>query len=85
MTDAKQYLKKLTNFELMTLKNEMSQMTIPEDTLLRRVINDIFGQVTILTLQILELIWPLLEVITERFVAYSQHIDSQLKAEFIKD
>jgi len=66
MTNAKDVISKLTNDELLILVEEFKQITIPEESLTRKVVLEVFGKIDILVLQMNQLIWPILEVVTER-------------------
>ena len=67
-------LKNLSDDKLLVLVEEIKNPVFPEDALIRKVILDAFGEINILALQINELLWPLLEVISERFKCDSPHI-----------
>lgn len=68
---AKEYFENMSDAELIAIKHEMEKSSFTEDSIIHKVIIDIFGKEDILVLQINQLLWPLLQVITDRLIAYS--------------
>ena len=66
----KENLESLSDKELLQLINEIKLTVIPENALVRKILLDSFGEINILVLQIQQLLWPLLEIISERLNAY---------------
>ncbi len=74
--DAKKYLEKLRDKDLRIICEEMQQPTYPDDSLVRKVIQDVYGkQEPIFVLQLQNLMWPLLQVTMERMIAYSPCVE----------
>lgn len=67
-------LQKLSDEQLMSLVEDFKKPSIPEDSLVREIVKEHFGEINILVLQMNQLLWPLIEVISERFKSYSPHI-----------
>lgn len=66
-----EYVQSLSDAEIIELVEDMKLSHIPHDSIVRRTVRNIFGQEDILILQMNQLIWPLLEVATERMQCYS--------------
>jgi hypothetical protein len=72
--NALEVIQKLSDKELKQLIEEYKSSNIPEDALIRKVVLEIFGEINIFVLQMNELLWPILDTVSERMFAYSPHI-----------
>ncbi len=66
MAKAYEVISKLTNSEIIALVDEFKILEIPEDALTRKVVLDVYGEIDILYIQRNNLLWTILEVVTER-------------------
>lgn len=64
----------MSDDELAKIVEELQKEFVPEDSILRSVVSDLFGPVTIFVLQCQQLLWPLLVVTSNRMRSYSPHI-----------
>lgn len=61
------YFKGLTDDHLISFVEDLKLPSYPVDSLVRQAVTEIFGKEEILRLQAIQLLWPALTEITERF------------------
>ena len=66
-------LKALSDEELLSFVEDCQKLSVPKNSIVRKVINDVFGKENIVVLQINELLWPMLLEVSERMKHYSPH------------
>lgn len=70
----KEIIEQLSDAELKQLIEEYKMDSVPDDALVRKIVPQVFGETNILVIQMQQLIWSILEVVSERMVSYSPHI-----------
>lgn len=77
----KDYLRMLSDDKLIKIQEELKKVTHDEDSIIRELTNKFCNEGEgLFILQVQALIWPILEVVTERLKSHIYYRDRQLKA-----
>lgn len=72
----KKIIENLSDEELLELLKEYRLQQIAEDSIVRKVVIECFGEINILPLQMNQLLWSIVEVLEERFIYYKNNINN---------